>query len=248
MTRRVLAVFAHPDDECLVAGGTLAAYGAAGAEVRLISMTCGEAGPIAPGVDATRETLGAVRQRELGEAARVLGISCATCLAHPDGDLASADEEAIAGDLARRIEAWRPDTIITFGPEGLYWHDDHIAVHRLVSLALNRAAPGYRRPRVYCATWPDGLAGRLLAAMRVRGLDSSLWSIDPDAFGASPDAITEIVDVGTFVQLKLAALRCHQSQLEPGNVFQLIPDDLAVEFLGNEYFSSTPFGSRESDS
>jgi LmbE family N-acetylglucosaminyl deacetylase len=236
MVERVLAIFAHPDDECLVAGGTLAAYAAAGAEVGLICMTCGEAGPITPGINATRETLAVVRRSELLKAAQILGISDVECLDYPDGDLSSMDTGDVAADLARHIADRRPHIIITFGPEGLYWHPDHIAVHRFVLDALQHLASADRGPQLHYATWPDGLAQQLLSAMRERGLTSSLWSIDPAAFGASPSSIGTVVDVRAFVPVKLEAFRRHESQLGPDNVFRLVPDDLALDLLGHEYF------------
>src|SRR5438093_12942707 len=100
---RIVAIFAHPDDESIVAGGTLAACAAAGVEIVIACMTRGEQGPIAHPEFATAETLGAVRETELRAAASVLGAGTVECLGYPDGELDWADAAEIEPDLAHRI-------------------------------------------------------------------------------------------------------------------------------------------------
>jgi LmbE family N-acetylglucosaminyl deacetylase len=237
MTReRVLAVFAHPDDESLVAGGTLAACAAAGRDVVLVCATRGEQGPIAEAGLATRDTLAAVREAELREAARALGAGAVECLGYPDSGLRWCDRKAIVGDLVDALRRWRPGAVLTFGPEGLYWHRDHVAVHAFTLAALEAVAGEGLAPAVYYATWPEGWAGQLVAALAARGLAVDLWGLHPSDFGAPPASITTAVDVRPFLGAKLRALRSHRSQLGPGHLFRVIPDDLAEEFLGREYF------------
>src|SRR5207253_7616462 len=101
---RVVGIFAHPDDESILAGGTLAACAAAGAEVIILSMTRGEQGPIANPELATPETLGAVRETELRSAGRALGVPTIECLDYPDGELESADANEVVADLAQRLK------------------------------------------------------------------------------------------------------------------------------------------------
>ena len=230
----VLALFAHPDDESLLAGGTLAAAAAAGLDVAIVSLTRGEAGPIGDR-SVGRERLGEVRERELRAAARELGAARARCLDYPDGQLDSQPEQLIAGELAALIESSRPTVVLSFGPEGLYWHEDHIAGHRFVRAALERSG-GESPPELYEATLPKGRISELVAAMTARGLPADLWGLAPDAFGVPRDAIDTVVDVGPFVEAKLRALRCHQTQLGPGHLLAELPDDLAARFLGTEYF------------
>src|SRR5947209_7033560 len=118
--KRVLAVFAHPDDECVLAGGTLAACAAARMDVRLLSLTAGEAGPIEEPALATRERLAAVRAEELRVAAVELGVSAVECLNLPDGELAWLAPEAVELLLLDRLRGHVPNIVITFGPEGWY--------------------------------------------------------------------------------------------------------------------------------
>src|SRR5262249_48874698 len=192
----VLAVFAHPDDESLLAGGTLAACAAAGREVVLVCATRGEQGPIASRKTATRATLGDVRQAELHAAAAVLGVRAVEWLGYPDGELAVADPAAVVADLVGLLRRWRPRAVITFGPEGLYWHPDHVAVHGLTLAALEALTREGFAPWVYFATWPAGLAEGLAAALAARGLSTGPWGLDPRAFDPPPASATAGVGSG----------------------------------------------------
>ncbi len=125
---RILGVFAHPDDESFCAGGTLAKYAAAGAEIMVVSATRGDAGQIRDGRAATRRTLGQVRERELRLACTQLGVQHAVCLDYGDGRLKDVEPQALTRDVARILRAFRPDVVITFGPDGGYGHPDHIAI------------------------------------------------------------------------------------------------------------------------
>ncbi len=232
---RILAIFAHPDDESLLAGGTLAACVAQGHEVAILSLTRGEAGPISdPRV--TRQTLGMVREGELRAAAAALGVTYVECLGYPDGELAWLDNEEIEEVITYRIETFQPEVVITFGPEGLYWHPDHIATHNFTMAAIERAAHLGLTPWVYHATWPDYLAGAMVVAVATERPDADLWGLHPSDFGVPNSAITIVTDVRLFAQAKMRAIRSHRSQLAPNHLFQVLPDELAEQFLGHEYF------------
>ncbi|MGI8530536.1 MAG: PIG-L deacetylase family protein, partial [Geodermatophilaceae bacterium] len=113
-----MGVFAHPDDETLCAGGTLAKYASAGAEVIVISLTKGEAGQIRDASAATRGTLRAVREKELHAAGNELGLTETRCLDYSDGGLSAIDSQILlrlASELLTEID---PDVVITFGPDG----------------------------------------------------------------------------------------------------------------------------------
>ncbi len=235
MAGGVLAVFAHPDDESLLAGGVLAACAAAGRRVAIVSMTRGERGPTElPAL--TDRALGAVREAELRAAAGALGASSAECLDYPDGELADMDEEHAARALALVLENERPELVISFSDEGLYWHPDHLAVSRFLNAALELLDSSGAQAWLYGATWPGGHVSRLVSLMRARGLAADLWGIEPDAFGAPADSITISLDVRPFLPAKLAALRAYASQIGPSHLLNTLPDDLADEFLGREYF------------
>ena len=236
MAGGVLAVFAHPDDESLLAGGVLAACAAAGHRVAIVSMTRGERGPTELPRLADRRALGDAREGELLAAARALGASSAECLEYPDGELADADEKQAARTLAGLLERERPEVVISFSDEGLYWHPDHLAVSRFLNAALELLGSGGAVAWLYGATWPEGHAAGLVSHMRARGLSTDLWGLEPAAFGAPSHSITIAPDVRPFLPAKLAALRGYASQIGPSHLLSALPDDLAEEFLGREYF------------
>jgi LmbE family N-acetylglucosaminyl deacetylase len=247
-----LAIFAHPDDESLVAGGALARYAAEGWRTALICATRGEWGPISDESLADYENLGETRERELREACAVLGVSWLRFLDLEDGGVAGldADEEGAALEkLARSIRELRPQTIITFGPDGFYGHADHIAIGRLATMAREMAGdanalPGrpaenlapHHAPELLYATVPRGLFPNLIARLAESGRETHLWGIPPEQFGVPPEEITVTYDVTAFLDRKLAALRRHRTQLDDSHVFTHLTSEMAVEFFGSEFF------------
>lgn len=134
----VLTVWAHPDDEAYLAGGLLAALRDAGGRAVCVTATRGEAAD----PDATpgeRAALGALRTRELEEALAVLGVVEHHWLDHPDGHCADVDPVEAAAQLSCLLAAVRPDTVLTFGPDGFTGHPDHRTVSAWTDLAVRRA-------------------------------------------------------------------------------------------------------------
>src|SRR3954453_4677097 len=132
---RLLGIFAHPDDETLCAGGTLAKYADAGAQVHVISLTKGETGQIRDAGVATRASLRAVREKELAAAGNELGLTETRCLDYPDGGLTDIDSRTLGGLASELIRDINPDVVITFGPDGFSGHPDHVAVGAAVTTA-----------------------------------------------------------------------------------------------------------------
>ena len=132
---RVLGIFAHPDDETVCAGGTLAKYASAGAEVRVVSLTKGGAGEIRDASVATRATLTERRERELAAAGAELGLAGTVCLDHPDQGLAALDSRALVEEVSAILDDLDPDVVITFGPDGFSGHPDHVAAGAAVTAA-----------------------------------------------------------------------------------------------------------------
>jgi LmbE family N-acetylglucosaminyl deacetylase len=228
----VLAVFAHPDDESLLAGGMLAACAAAGVSVGILSLTRGELGSHA--IQMSAESLGELRERELRHAASVLGASWARCLALPDGELASIDRAAAVSAVRALLMASQARVVLSFTAEGLYWHPDHIAAHEIAC----RAATG--TAEVCGTSWPEGLLAGVIDRLTAQGRPAELWGLDPQAFGAPATAIAHELDVSPFLDVKLRALRCHRSQLGPSHALTQLPAELACELLGREWLSAGP--------
>jgi len=235
--RTVLAVFAHPDDESLACGGTLARLSDAGARVVLMCASRGERGSVSDPALVPDGDLAGVRTRELQEAAAVLGIADVIVLYHPDGDLRWAHVPQLHAEIIAAVEKYRPEAVITFAEDGLYWHLDHIGVHERTYTAL-RSLPS-QAPALYYVTMVQGVMHDVVEAAHAKGgapPDSSFWGIAPDAFGeaAKPPSLT--IDVRDWVARKLAALRCHKTQMGRNNPIAWIDEEEARRLLGHEHF------------
>src|SRR5215470_11191431 len=128
-TLKLMCILAHPDDESLGTGGTLAKYAAEGVATYVVCATRGEKGRFGEsGERPPPEVVGRVREGELRAAAAVLGVREVTFLDYIDAELDRADPRQAAANIADRIVEVRPHVVITFGPEGAYGHPDHIAI------------------------------------------------------------------------------------------------------------------------
>jgi LmbE family N-acetylglucosaminyl deacetylase len=233
--RTVLAVFAHPDDESLACGGTLARLADAGARVVLLCASRGERGSL--GGPARNDALGDARAREMFEAASALGLSGVVLLDHPDGDLRWARVSELHGDIVMAIRRFSPAAVITFGEDGLYWHEDHIAIHERTTTAVR--VFGSDAPALYYVTMGRGVMRQIVDQAAARGwapTPKGFWSVVPDAFGLHAAPASFVVDVTDWVDQKLAALRCHRTQLGADHPFDCIDDDQARRWLGTELF------------
>jgi LmbE family N-acetylglucosaminyl deacetylase len=232
----LLVVVAHPDDEVLIAGGTLAACAAGGIPTGVVCLTRGEQGPIADPRLATRQTLAEVRLRELRASCAELGVSWLRCFRRQDGNLMWSNASEITRQLKRILNARRPDAVISFGEDGLYYHPDHIATYRFTRRAVALAATP---PELYRAIWPSNLMPDLVRELADRGLPADLWNIEPDEFGIEgEDRRGEFeVDVDRFTSRKLRALRCHGTQFGVEHAFAALPDELVARFFGTERFA-----------
>ena len=243
--RTILAVFAHPDDESLACGGTLARLADAGVHVALLCASRGERGSVSDPELVANDDLGSVRGRELQAAADVLGVREVILLDHADGDLRWIDAPQFDREIVQAIERLRPDGVITFAEDGLYWHLDHIGIHERTWDAVESL--GDNAPPLYFVTIPKGVMREVVGAAMTRGAlpsDSRFWGIEPDAFGAAAPPAAFVVDVRDWVPRKLAALRCHRTQMGTNNPFAWIDDGDARKVLGLEYFRRAPIPSR----
>ncbi len=237
----VLAVFAHPDDESLACGGTLARLADLGARVILLCASRGERGSTSDDALLLGSDLPTVRTREVREAARVLGLAEVIVLNHPDGDLRWNHVPELFADIVGAIERYAPDLVITFDADGLYWHLDHIGVHERTSDAVQSL--GAAAPPLYYVTIPHGMMRDVVQTAVASGripAGSRVWGIVPEAFGLAAQPATVSVDVRDWVQTKLAALRCHRTQIGPTNPFAWIGEADAERWLGTEYFRRSP--------
>jgi len=250
----LMAVHAHPDDEATSTGGVLHQYGRQGIRAVLVTCTGGEFGdgpggikPGQPGHDP--EAVKRVRRSELNAACQALGIWKLELLGYHDsgmvewgltgaaGSFASADLDQEVGQLAKLVEQYRPQVVITYGEDGGYGHPDHIRAHQVARGAV--LATGIPS-KLYYTAFPKSLARRVLAQMKEEGIDPwDLGEIDFDPenppFGVADELITTVVDVMADVPAKLAAVRAHASQMDNA-FFGSLPDQVAPMIMGKEYF------------
>jgi len=238
---KLMAVFAHPDDESLAAGGLLAKYAAEGVETYLVCATRGEAGRYIDGYgQVPAETLGRIRTNELRRATEILGIRRTFFLGYRDGQLDQVDPDEASARIAEHIRMVRPDVILTFGPDGLYGHPDHIAISQLTSAAVVAAAetrgegssrPAHSVSKVYQLAWSAGTWDRYQSALkrlvlRVDGVERSAT--------AWPDwAITTVVDTSEHADTARRAVASHHSQMAMYGRFNALPAEEQSRLWGS---------------
>jgi len=242
--RIMLVVVAHPDDESII-GGTLALYADAGARIELITATRGEAGTIFDPSVATPENIAQVREEELRCACEVLGIQPARILDCGDGAVLDCTDSALE-PVVRTIREARPQVMVTFGPDGMYGHPDHIASHRLATTAWEIAGD----PEVCPEHIDEGLEPYQPARLFYFGLKQSLverWRQHADLnvnlngeslqiTGVPDDEITVTFDVSAFAERKAAAWACHRSQRNPDSARNEMTDEEERAWMENEHF------------
>ncbi|MGD2176778.1 MAG: PIG-L deacetylase family protein [Anaerolineae bacterium] len=226
----LMAVFAHPDDEAFGTGGTLSKYAAEGCDVYLVTATRGEAGEIAEPDLATSADLPFVREQELRCACEIYGIHPPRFLGYADGLLPIVHQGQAVGKVVRLTRELRPQVVITFGPDGIYGHYDHIAVHRWTTIAVDLAADsdcfphhvgGTCEPHQVSKVYHRVLPKEFVEAMG-EGPRPAALMMDGVPFymvGRERDEITTVIDVSDYVERKLQGIQCHATQVGRHNRF-----------------------------
>ncbi len=272
----LLAVHAHPDDEAIGTGGTLARYAAEGVRTALVCCTRGEEGEIHdPELDPAeaRLRLGAIREAELRAAASILDVGELIFLGYRDSGMdgtpananphnfMNADPHEAAGRLAAIIRRLRPQVVVTYDERGGYGHPDHKMAHRITRLAIEQAAEpgdggaGWRVCKLYYTVISLDAVLRVNELMRAQGLEPPFSEDNPDLdirqFTVPEEAITTRVDVRGYHEVMREALRAHRTQIPEDDVLLAIPPDVAEEVFGVEHyirvFSCVPSPERETD-
>jgi LmbE family N-acetylglucosaminyl deacetylase len=243
MTYTIVFFHAHPDDEAIATGGTMARAKRDGHRVILVSATRGELGEFAPDVLAEGESLLDRRVAELHAAAAVLGVDRVEFLGYRDSGMAgeptndhpdsfwSADLDEAAERLARLLTDEAADVLTVYDERGNYGHPDHVQVHRVGVRAAEMA--GTRR--VYEATANRDHLRRLMELMP-QDPDSPEAPADLETLGSTEDVITTTVDVRDFVDAKRKAMIAHASQIPDDSFFLQLPDDAFREAFGWEWY------------
>ena len=227
-TPRLLAVLAHPDDESLGVGGTLAKYASEGIDVFLLTATRGDRGRFRgyrlddhqhPGPSALAD----IREGELRAAASALGVREVSILDYHDQQLDRANASEAVAIIARHIRRARPDVVVTFGPDGAYGHPDHIAISQFTTAAIVaaadaeykddgiRALPPHAVSKLYYIAWPESTWKAYQSAFRK--LVSAVDGIERQAVPWPDWAITTVIDTRRFWSTVWRAVCCHESQV-----------------------------------
>lgn len=237
---RLMAVLAHPDDESLGTGGTLARYAAEGIATYVVTATRGERGRFREHRDGDQhpgpEQLGRIREAELRAAAQVLGVREVSVLGYMDGDLDRADPREAVARIAAHVRRVRPQVVVTFAHEGAYGHPDHIAISQLTTAAMVAAAnPGHDPggaagsvvphavSKLYYIAWPEAAMAAYQAAFKK--LVSTVDGVERQAQPWPDWAITTFVDTRAYWPTVWRAVTCHDSQVANyGRLAQLAPE------------------------
>jgi LmbE family N-acetylglucosaminyl deacetylase len=167
---RILVVYAHPDDESFGPAALLAKYAREGAQISGLVATRGEHGQTEMVPPPSPPELGRLRERDLRDAAAVIGFARVDLLDYEDGTLASVPPAVLEAQILDAIRRDRPDVLLTFGPGGITGHPDHLAIHRAATAAFHRArqeglgvqalyydaVPPERAEEMHLAGLPDG--------------------------------------------------------------------------------------------
>jgi len=272
---RVLLVHAHPDDETINNGATMAMYAALGATVTLVTCTRGEEGEVLIpelshlAANAT-DSLGQHRVTELALAMKELGVADhrflgeGVTLFRDSGMMGTepnnrpdvfwqADLEEASDLLVRIIDEVKPHVLITYDEFGGYGHPDHIQAHRVAMRAAEKSA--WDIPKIYWNVMPVSVIQEGIDAMK--GIDSDFWGAEKAEdlpFAKDDSFVHALVDGNAYVEKKMSAMRAHATQIAVDGPFFALSNNVGLQVWGNEYYTlvkgekSGPFNEKSYES
>jgi LmbE family N-acetylglucosaminyl deacetylase len=245
---------AHPDDEAIQTGGTMAKAKADGHRVVLVFATQGELGTPVPGVLDDGEELWERRVAETHRSAEILGVDRLEFLGYRDSGMMGeatnddpkcfwqADVDVVAQQLADLLREEGAELLVTYDDHGGYGHPDHIQVHRVGVEAARIAGT----PRVYeCTINREHILRGLEHLVESPDLAETRRELDSDSFGSPESIITHAVDVSGYVEHKRAAMLAHASQIAEESIFLVLPPEAFRHTFGTEWYiehGTTPSG------
>jgi N-acetyl-1-D-myo-inositol-2-amino-2-deoxy-alpha-D-glucopyranoside deacetylase len=254
-------VHAHPDDEVIGTGATMAHYAAAGAHVTLVTCTLGEEGEIhlpalAQLEAAQADQLGGYRIVELERSCAALGVTDHRFLGgagryrdsgmmgletnrHPRA-FWQADLDEAAGHLVKIMQEVRPQVMITYDDNGFYGHPDHIQAHRVAMRAVELAAPAHEVEKVYWNCVPRSVVEAGFVTLREAGKEfpfEGIASADDVPGVVGDDQVTAVIDGSAYTDRKAAAMRAHFTQIAVDGPFFALSNDLGQPLFATEYYT-----------
>ena len=259
--KRLLLVHAHPDDETINNGVTMAKYAASGAQVTLVTCTRGEEGEVlvtelANLASDKDDKLGEHREIELKDAMDELGIKDFRFLGAPSkkwrdsgmmgtpandrGDVFwQADLDEASNELVKIILEIKPQVLITYDEFGGYGHPDHIKAHRVAMRAAELAAnQGWQVNKIYWNTMPRSVIQMGIEKMKEVGSDFfGAESADDLPFAKPDELVSTVVNAPEYVPAKLAAMKAHATQISVDGPFFALSNNLGLSVWGDEYYT-----------
>ncbi len=261
--KRLVLVHAHPDDESIETGATIAMYAAQGVAVTLVTCTLGELGEVIPpelahlAADADGG-LGEYRIGELAAACAALGVTDHRFLGGPGrwrdsgmmgtasndwpGCFWLADVDEAAAELLAVLREVRPQVLVSYDANGFYGHPDHIQAHRVSRRAFDLA--GGLVSKFYATALPRSLLPEAMVLTRDADSDRfartgfrRVGSLADVPFGVDDDLVTTRIDAGGFLEAKLAAMRAHATQISVDGPFFALSDNVGRRALGAEHYT-----------
>ena len=255
-TKRLLGIFAHPDDEGVMSGA-LVQYSTSGAETGLVCATRGEVGEIADPALATPENLGQVREGEMRAAVEVLGVHNLWFLDYRDSgmagtpenqdprSLAQASAAEVVGKLVGIIRQFRPQVMVTFDETGGYGHPDHIAIYRHTTSAFYAAAdaaqypehgPAHMVSKLYYSSFPRSFIRQIGEWMKSQNYEGSFRNLDPEKLGMPDELISIQLNVEPWLETKNRSWSMHRTQMDPNTPIARLPEEIQRRWRSNEYY------------
>ncbi|MSO26348.1 MAG: N-acetyl-1-D-myo-inositol-2-amino-2-deoxy-alpha-D-glucopyranoside deacetylase [Candidatus Nanopelagicaceae bacterium] len=259
--KRLLLVHAHPDDETINNGVTMAKYAVEGVHVTLVTCTRGEEGEVL--VDSLKnlasdkdDKLGDHREIELKDAMIELGISDFRFLGSPnkkwrDSGMLGApqnerndvfwqsDLDEAANELVKVILEIKPQVMITYDEFGGYGHPDHIKAHRVAMRAAEISAnQGWLITKIYWNTMPRSVLQTSMDKMKEMGSEFfGAESVDELPFAKADELVTSVVKAQEYVPQKLAAMKAHVTQISVDGPFFVLSNNLGLSVWADEYYT-----------
>jgi N-acetyl-1-D-myo-inositol-2-amino-2-deoxy-alpha-D-glucopyranoside deacetylase len=255
---RALLVHAHPDDETINNGATMAMYAALGAQITLVTCTRGEEGEVLVADHAHKaatleDSLGEHREIELADAMVALGISDFRFLGAPEckyrdsgmmetepnrraDNFWNADFKVATSQLAKIIDEVKPHILITYDEIGGYGHPDHIQAHRVAMAAADQSS--WQIAKIYWNVMPRSVIQEGIDAMAALGSDfMGVDNADDLPFAKDDSFVTAHIDGNAYVESKMAAMRAHATQIAVDGPFFALSNNLGLQVWGNEYYT-----------
>jgi N-acetyl-1-D-myo-inositol-2-amino-2-deoxy-alpha-D-glucopyranoside deacetylase len=258
--KSLLLVHAHPDDETINNGATMAMYAAAGFNVTLVTCTRGEEGeilvPELAHLAADKEDgLAPIREAELANAMAALGVTDHRFLGAPhnryrdSGMIGTApndrpdtfwqvDLDTAARELVTIILEVKPQVLVTYDEFGGYGHPDHIKAHQVAMRAAELAQDLWDIQKIYWNTMPRSVIQKGIDAMKAAGSDfMGVESADELPFAKPDDVVTTAMNASAFVDQKMKAMASHPTQIALDGPFFALSNNVGLNVWGNEYYT-----------